>query len=277
MTKCAVIQMASGARVESNLAEAERLIKDAVRNGAKLVVLPENFALMGLTEYDKLSHIEANNKGPIQDFLRQVSRRYGVWIVAGTIPMESDMVTKVRAATLIYNHHGERIGRYDKIHLFDVDVPDSNEQYRESDTIDGGSQLLVIDSPAGRLGVAVCYDLRFPEMFRRMLDAGMEVLALPSAFTAATGAAHWEILIRARAIENLCYVFASNQGGIHENGRKTYGHSMIVDPWGKLLNTLGSGSGVICAEIDLEHLRSVRRSFPVLMNRRLDQEQNQYA
>jgi len=269
--------MASGASVESNLTEAERLIKDAVRSGAKLAVLPENFALMGLNEYDKLSHMEAEGKGPIQNFLRHISQRYALWIVAGTMPMESSSATKIRAATLIFNHHGERVGRYDKIHLFDVDVPDSDEQYCESDTIDSGDQLLVLDSPVGRLGVAVCYDLRFPEMFRIMLDAGMEVLALPSAFTAATGAAHWEILIRARAIENLCYVAASNQGGIHENGRKTYGHSMIVDPWGKLLNTLGSGPGVISAEIDLDHLRNVRRSFPVLQNRRIDQEQTQYA
>jgi nitrilase len=277
MTKCAVIQMASGARVESNLTEAERLIKDAVRSGAKLVVLPENFALMGLNEHDKLSHMESEGKGLIQNFLRHISRRYGVWIVAGTIPMESALVSKIRASTLVFNHHGERVGRYDKIHLFDVDVPDSDEQYRESDTIDSGSELLIIDSPIGRLGIAVCYDLRFPEMFRIMLDAGMEVLALPSAFTAATGAAHWEILIRARAIENLCYVVASNQGGEHENGRTTYGHSMIVDPWGKVMNTLGTGSGVVSADIDLEQLRSVRRSFPVLQNRRLHQENNQHG
>ncbi len=277
MTKCAVIQMASGARVESNLAEAERLIKDAVRTGAKLVVLPENFALMGLNEHDKLSHMETEGKGPIQNFLRHISRRYAVWIVAGTIPMESDLATKVRATSLVFNHHGERIGRYDKIHLFDVDVPESDEQYCESDTIDAGNELLIVDSPVGRLGVAVCYDLRFPEMFRIMLDAGMEVLALPSAFTAATGSAHWEILIRARAIENLCYVIASNQGGIHENGRKTYGHSMIVDPWGKLLNNLGTGSGAVSADIDLSQLHSVRNSFPVLQNRRFHQEQIQNA
>ncbi|MEE9344617.1 MAG: carbon-nitrogen hydrolase family protein [Methylococcales bacterium] len=277
MTKCAVIQMASGARVESNLTEAERLIKDAVRSGAKLVVLPENFALMGLNEHDKLSHMESEGKGLIQNFLRHISRRYGVWIVAGTIPMESALVSKIRASTLVFNHHGERVGRYDKIHLFDVDVPDSDEQYRESDTIDSGSELLIIDSPIGRLGIAVCYDLRFPEMFRIMLDAGMEVLALPSAFTAATGAAHWEILIRARAIENLCYVVASNQGGEHENGRTTYGHSMIVDPWGKVMNTLGTGSGVVSADIDLAQLRSVRRSFPVLKNRRLHQENHQHG
>ncbi len=272
MTKCAVIQMASGARVDSNLTEAERLIKDAVRTGAKLVVLPENFALMGLNEHDKLSHMETEGKGPIQNFLRHISRRYAVWIVAGTIPLESMIVSKIRAACLVYNHHGERVGRYDKIHLFDVDVPDSDEQYRESDSIDAGAELLIVDSPVGRLGVAVCYDLRFPEMFRIMLDAGMEVLALPSAFTAATGAAHWEVLIRARAIENLCYVAASNQGGLHENGRKTYGHSMIVDPWGKTLNTLGTGAGVVSADIDLPQLQSVRRSFPVLQNRRLHQE-----
>ncbi|HFD11791.1 MAG TPA: carbon-nitrogen hydrolase family protein [Crenotrichaceae bacterium] len=277
MTKCAVIQMASGARVDSNLTEAERLIKDAVRGGAKLVVLPENFALMGLNEHDKLSHMETEVKGPIQNFLRHISRRYAVWIVAGTIPLESNHVSKIRATTLVYDHHGERVGRYDKIHLFDVDVPDSDEQYRESDTIDSGTELLVIDSPLGRLGVAVCYDLRFPEMFRIMLDAGMEVLVLPSAFTAATGSAHWEILIRARAIENLCYVAASNQGGNHENGRKTYGHSMIVDPWGKVMNTLGTGSGVVSADIDLAQLRSIRRSFPVLQNRRLHQENNHHG
>ncbi|MCH9697957.1 MAG: carbon-nitrogen hydrolase family protein [Gammaproteobacteria bacterium] len=277
MSKSSVIQMTSGATVEANLAEADRLISDAARSGSQLVVLPENFALMGMDEYAKLSHMEDNSQGPIHHFLAEVSRRNSIWIVAGTMPMASSYATKIRAACLIYNDRGEQIARYDKMHLFDVDVPDSDEQYCESDTIDAGQDLLILDSPVGKLGVAVCYDLRFPEMFRIMLEAGMEVLALPAAFTAATGAAHWEILLRARAIENLCYVIASNQGGVHENGRKTYGHSMIIDPWGKLLNSIATGPGIISADIDLNHLHSVRHSFPAIKNRRFIQEFNDHG
>lgn len=251
--------------------EAQRLIADAARQKAQLVVLPENFAIMGKSEFDKLDHKEPMDNGPIQDFLSKVSKKYGVWLVAGTIPITASVAeNKIRAASLVYNDQGERAARYDKIHLFDVNVPESDESYKESDTIEAGEIPLVLDTPFGLMGVAVCYDLRFPELFRQMVDAGMEILVLPAAFTAKTGAAHWELLIRVRAVENLCYVIAANQGGLHSNGRSTYGHSMIVDPWGKILSQIdGSGSGVVGAEVDSEQLADIRRSFPALDHRKL--------
>lgn len=269
MTKFATVQMASSPHVGANLIEVERLIRDAVEAKAQLIVLPENFALMGETEYDKLSHKESDGGGPTQDFLARVSKQHSIWLVGGTIPMVANVENKIRAACTVYNDQGERVARYDKIHLFDVSVPGTDKQYRESETIEAGEDPLVIDTPFGRLGVAVCYDLRFPELFRQMLDEGMEILVVPSAFTAETGAAHWDLLVRTRAVENLCYVVASNQGGFHLNGRETYGHSMIVDPWGKVLAQIASGSGIVCADIDCEQLRKIRMSFPVLNHRRL--------
>ncbi|MGR9072186.1 MAG: carbon-nitrogen hydrolase family protein [Gammaproteobacteria bacterium] len=268
MSKCAAIQMASSPNVGANLLEADKLIAEAAKAGAKLVVLPENFALMGESEFDKVKIRETDGKGPIQDFLANVATKYGVWVVGGTIPLVADDDHKVRASCLIYDSKGARIGRYDKIHLFDVSVPDTDEEYRESDTIEPGASELVIDSPFGKLGIAVCYDLRFPEYFRRMVRLGAEILIIPSAFTAETGAAHWELLLRARAIENLCYVIAPNQGGFHINGRKTYGHSMIVDPWGGILDCYKTGSGFVIAEIDRDRLEKVRSAFPVLKHRR---------
>jgi len=210
MSRCAAIQMASSPNVSANLLEAEKLIAEAVKAGAKLVALPENFALMGDHELDKIKAKEVDGSGPIQSFLSSVAKKYGVWVVGGTIPIAGDADNKVRAACLVYNDQGERVARYDKVHLFDVNVPGSNDVYRESDSIEAGADMLVIDTPFGRLGVAVCYDLRFPEFFRKM---GMDLLVIPSAFTAETGAAHWELLLRARAVENLCYVIAPNQGG----------------------------------------------------------------
>ncbi|MEY4767865.1 MAG: hypothetical protein RL637_504 [Pseudomonadota bacterium] len=269
MTKCAAIQMASGPNVRANLLEAEKLIADAAKTGAKLLALPENFALMAIDEQDKFKHAEIEGQGQIQDFLAAMAKKYALWIVAGTIPLLAKADQKVRAACLIFNELGEQVARYDKIHLFDVNLPDSQEQYRESLTIEAGEQPLVIHSPFGRLGIAICYDLRFPELFREMLDLGMEVLVIPSAFTAKTGAAHWEVLLRARAIENLCYVIAPNQGGFHLNGRHTFGHSMIVDPWGVILESHKTGSGFITASIDLERLEKVRTNFPVLNHRRI--------
>ena len=269
MTKCAAIQMASSPNVEANLIEAGRLIEDAAKAGAQMIVLPENFALMGMTEFDKLEHREEDHKGPIQNFLASRAKQHSVWIVGGTIPMVSNRKEKIRAACLVYNELGERVARYDKIHLFDVDVPGSDEKYRESDTIEAGVSSLVLDSPFGKLGIAICYDLRFPELFRQMLNEGMEILAVPAAFTAQTGADHWELLVRARAVENLCYVIAANQGGFHVNGRKTFGHSMIVDPWGNVLERLPSGAGIVCADVVMSQLQTVRRTFPVLEHRRL--------
>ena len=269
MSVVACIQMASGPNVGANLLEAERLIEEAVSQQARLVVLPENFALMGKTEQDKVMHREADGNGTIQSFLAEQSARHGIWLVGGTIPMEATHENKVRATCLVFNDRGEQAARYDKIHLFDVELIDSDEQYTESETIEPGDQVVVVDSPFGRMGVAVCYDLRFPELFRQQLQAGMEILVLPSAFTAITGRAHWEVLVRARAIENLCYVIAPDQGGYHLNGRETYGHSMIVDPWGTILNSLSRGPGVVCADIELGRLNNARRNFPSIEHRRL--------
>ena len=268
MSKCAAIQMASSPNVRANLLEADKLIGEAVNAGAKLVALPENFALMGEHELDKIKAREINGEGPIQDFLSTVANKYGVWVIGGTIPLAGDNDNKVRASCLVYDDRGERVGRYDKIHLFDVSVPDTDEEYRESDSIEPGDELVVLDTPFGKLGLSVCYDLRFPELYRKLAAQGAEILVVPAAFTAQTGAAHWEVLLRARAIENLCYVIAPNQGGFHINGRKTFGHSMIIDPWGVVLNCNKSGGGFVCADIDHERLEKVRTAFPVLQHRR---------
>lgn len=269
MSVVACIQMASSPNIGANLLEAERLIEEAVSQQARLVVLPENFALMGKTETDKVEAREADDDGPIQSFLAEQASRHGIWLVGGTIPMVASDANKVRATCLVFDDTGKQVARYDKIHLFDVELVDSDEQYTESETIEPGDKVVVIDSPFGRMGVAVCYDLRFPELFRQQLEDGMEILVLPSAFTAITGRAHWEVLVRARAIENLCYVIAPDQGGYHLSGRETYGHSMIVDPWGTVLNSLARGPGVVCADIELGRLNSARRNFPSIEHRRL--------
>lgn len=269
MSVVACVQMASGPNIGANLLEAERLIQEAVSQKARLVVLPENFALMGNTEHDKVAAREDEGSGAIQTFLSEQSARHGIWLVGGTIPLVANDANKVRAACLVFNDKGQQVARYDKIHLFDVELVDSAEQYTESDTIEPGDDVVVIDTPFGRMGVAVCYDLRFPELFRQQLESGMEILVLPSAFTAITGRAHWDVLVRARAIENLCYVIAPDQGGYHLNGRETYGHSMIVDPWGTVMNSLSRGPGVVCADIELGRLQNARRNFPSISHRRL--------
>jgi len=268
MTKCAAIQMASSPNVSANLLEAGKLIAEAAKAGAKLVVLPENFAFMGEHELDKIKIGEVIGNGPIQEFLANAAKKYGVWVVGGTIPIFGNEHNKVRAACLVYNDKGHRVARYDKMHLFDVDVPDTSEVYRESNSIEQGDEPLVIDTPFGRVGLSVCYDLRFPEFFRKLSQQGLDILVIPSAFTAETGAAHWEVLLRARAIENLCYVIASNQGGFHINGRKTFGHSMIIDPWGVVLDCYKTGSGFVVADLDHDRLEKVRSAFPVLTHRR---------
>jgi nitrilase len=265
----AAIQMASSPNVSSNLLEAERLVESAAGQGAKLAVLPENFALMGLSESDKLAVAEPEGAGTIQDFLSRAAERYKIWLVGGTMPVQA-ADGKVRAACLVFDDKGRRVGRYDKIHLFDVSVPGTDESYQESATIEAGEDALVVDTPFGRLGLSVCYDIRFPELYRQMAATGMDILAVPSAFTARTGAAHWEILVRARSVENLCYTIAANQGGFHMNGRETFGHSMIVDPWGSVLSSLAQGSGVVTAEFDRDRLEKVRASFPALEHTRLN-------
>lgn len=269
MAKIAAVQMASGPNVNANLNEAGRLISKAVDDGAELVVLPENFALMGLTEQDKVNVREVDEKGAIQDFLADTASRQGIWLVGGTIPIAAEDEGKVRGACLLFNDKGKRVARYDKIHLFDVNLPESGENYNESETIESGNRVVVTDTPFGRLGLAVCYDLRFPELFRKMADEGVQIIALPSAFTAITGKAHWEVLVRARAIENMCYIAASAQGGYHVSGRETYGDSMIVNPWGVVIDRLTHGSGYVIANVDLDYLESVRRNFPVLEHRKM--------
>ncbi|OOZ36398.1 carbon-nitrogen hydrolase family protein [Solemya velesiana gill symbiont] len=268
--KVAAIQMATGPNVSANLLEAERLVSEAVDNGAGLVVLPENFAFMDKQERDLCALRESDDDGPLQDFLSQLAKRHGIWLVGGSIPLEAHDNSKVRAACLVFNDQGERVARYDKIHLFDVNLVEANEQYVESETIEPGHDPVVIDSPFGKLGIAICYDLRFPELFRSLLAKGMEIICMPASFTAITGKAHWETLIRARAIENLSYVIAAAQGGFHINGRETHGHSMIVDPWGTVLAQVPRGSGSVSCAVDLSYLQSTRRNFPTLDHRRLN-------
>jgi nitrilase len=267
MTTVAAIQMVSKADVASNLADAAGLIAEAVEGGAKLVVLPENFAFMGRADADKLSVAEEPDRGPIQDFLAEQALRHHVWIVGGTVPLKSTDAARAWASCLVFNDKGAQVARFDKIHLFDVMVAD--DAYSESRTTLAGKDVVIVDTPAGRLGLAVCYDLRFPELFRRLSAGGAEIISLPSAFTAATGRAHWEVLVRARAIENQGYVIAAGQGGHHENGRDTFGDSMVVDPWGRVLSRLAQGAGVVRGEVDLASLRETRERFPCLTHRRL--------
>lgn len=278
MAKVAAIQMASGPNISANLSEAKRLIADAVKQGAELVVLPENFAHMGMSDSDILAIAETpitddgqedKNKGPIQEFLSTTAKDEKIWIVGGTIPLKSIQSEKVRTACLLFNDLGEVVARYDKIHLFDVDMGEKCGKYNESAFTEGGDQVVVVDTPFGKLGLAVCYDLRFPELFRDMVSQGVEILAVASAFTATTGKAHWEILNRARAIENLCFVISSAQGGYHVNGRETYGDSMIIDPWGGIIDRLASGSGFAIGDIEPAHIHKIRKNFPVLEHIRL--------
>lgn len=272
MTKLAAIQMASGPNVTANLDEAERLISTAVEQEAELVVLPENFALMGMSEQDKLQYRETFGSGLMQDFLAEQAKRHQIWLVGGSIPLDAGREDKVFAACLVYDDKGECQSRYDKIHLFDVDLIDckSDERYEESETLVPGDKVAVVDTPFGRLGLAICYDIRFPELFRAMVDLEVDMIAIPSAFTAPTGKAHWECLVRTRAIENQSCVIAAAQGGYHVNGRETHGNSMIVDAWGTILGRQASGSGVVVAEFDSERQVCMRRNFPTLKHRQLD-------
>jgi nitrilase len=261
--------MTSCANVARNLAVAGDLLQQASKQGAAVAVLPENFAFMGAGEAAKLAIAEAQGAGPIQDFVAEQARRLGLWIVAGTVPLQVTGETRVAAASLVYDAAGRTVARYDKIHLFDVDVPGKTESHRESRGVCPGTQPVTVDTPAGRLGLAVCYDVRFPELFRELLAQGAEWFTLPSAFTVPTGRAHWELLLRARAVENLCYMVAPAQSGFHENGRETHGDSLIVEPWGRVLARLPRGTGVITAELDLARQRRLRQDFPAVQHRRL--------
>ena len=263
--KVAAIQMASGTNVAGNLSEARRLIAKAAEEGARLVVLPEFFAIMGMNDQDKIKVREQPGQGPIQSFLGETARQYKVWLVGGSIPLAASTPDKVLNSCLVFDEHGKQVARYDKIHLFNLEL--GNERYDEAKTIEPGKQVVVVDSPFGRIGLAVCYDLRFPELFRAMKD--VDIIVLPSAFTETTGKMHWEVLVRARAVENLAYVIAAAQGGYHVNGRETHGNSMIVNPWGGVLDRLPRGSGVVVAEVNPSYQTSLRASLPALAHRTL--------
>lgn len=260
--KVAAIQMASGPKVEGNLSEARRLIAKAAEEGARLVVLPEFFCIMGMNEQDKVNVREQPGQGPVQQFLSEMARKHKIWLM-GSLPLAASVPDKVRNSLLVFDETGAQVARYDKIHLFNLTL--GNESYNEEQTIEPGDKVVVVDSPFGRIGLAVCYDLRFPELFRAM--GNVNIIVLPSAFTATTGKVHWEPLVRARAIENLSYVIAAAQGGYHVSGRETHGRTMIVDPWGRVMDELQRGSGVVIADVNPNYQTSLRNSLPALSHR----------
>lgn len=261
--RIAAIQMASGPNVQANLEEADRLIELAASTGARIIALPEYFAIMGMKETDKVAIREREGDGPIQHWLSATAAKHRVWLIGGSIPLEASVPDKVRNTCFVYDKTGKQVARYDKIHLFNFSL--GGENFSEERTIEPGDKVVTVDSPYGRIGLSICYDLRFPELYRAMGD--VNIIVIPSAFTATTGKAHWEILLRARAIENLAYVLAPAQGGYHVNGRETHGDSMIVDPWGVVLDRLPRGSGVVVAGINPHFLETVRKSLPALANR----------
>jgi len=261
--RIAAVQMASGPRVESNLKEAAWLIEMAAEQGARLVALPEYFGIMGMKDTDKVAVREDFGDGPIQSFLSTTARKFGIWLIGGSAPLVASSRDKVLNTSLVYDDKGKCVARYDKIHLFGFEM--GKEKYSEERTIEHGKQVQVVDTPFGRVGLSICYDLRFPELYRAMGE--VDLIVVPSAFTETTGKAHWETLIRARAIENLAYVLAPAQGGYHLNGRETHGNSMIVDPWGVVLDRLPRGSGVVVAGMNRAHIQRLRQSLPALRHR----------
>ena len=267
--KVAAIQMNSGADVGRNLELAAQLLGDAARDGCALAVLPENFALMPERGRDKALHAERPGEGPIQDFLRETAAQHGMWIIGGSMPLESPEAERVYGACVVVDDRGEQKAIYRKIHLFDVDLPDSEESYRESHSMYAGDDPTAVDTPAGRVGLTVCYDVRFPELYRTLVEAGATVFTVPSAFTVVTGEAHWNTLLRARAIENLAYVIAPGQFGMHPDNRETWGHSLIVDPWGRVLAEKPAGNCAVVADIEPGAPDRLRERFPALANRRL--------
>jgi predicted amidohydrolase len=261
----AAIQMRVGPEVSVNLKEAARLIDIAVTKGAKLVVLPEYFCIMGMKDADKVMLREEEGSGPIQDFLSKTAKSHGIWLVGGSVPLVSSRPDKVKNSCLVYDDSGKQVARYDKIHLFNLKF--GKEHYAEEETIEAGTKVVTLESPFGRIGLSICYDLRFPELYRSMEK--VDIILAPSAFTSFTGKAHWEILVRARAIENMAYMIAPAQIGHHINGHETYGDSMIVDPWGVILDHLPKGPGVVLANINPSYQKNLRNSFPALKHRTL--------
>ena len=264
-TRIAAVQMVSGPDIAQNLRDADRLVAEAAARGARLVALPEYFPLISGDETDKVRAREKEGEGPLQDFLRETALRHKVWLIGGSIPLEASVPEKVRNSCLVFDDVGRRVARYDKIHLFGFRR--GTEQYDESRTIEAGGEAVASDSPVGCVGLSICYDLRFPELYRSM--GPVDLLVVPAAFTHTTGQAHWELLLRARAVENLCYVLASAQGGTHPSGRRTWGDSMVVDPWGAVLERLAQGPGVVTAEIDPTRIAELRASLPALAHRKL--------
>ena len=263
--RIAAIQMVSGPDVDRNLAEADRLLGEAAAAGARLAVLPEYFPLITSDETAKVRIREQEGEGPLQDFLRDAARRHGVWLIGGSCPMEAGSPDKVKNSTLVFDDTGRRVARYDKVHLFGFRK--GEECYDESATIEAGNEVVAFDGPCGQISLSICYDLRFPELFRAMGE--VDLIVLPAAFTWTTGQAHWEVLLRARAIENQCYVLASAQGGRHPSGRRTWGDSMIIDPWGEVLARLPEGPGVVVADLDPARIADVRASLPALRHRKI--------
>ncbi len=261
--RVAAIQMASGPSVSANLEEAARLIEEAASQKAELVVLPEYFCIMGMKDTDKLAVREQPGDGQIQEFLSDTAKRFGIWLVGGSVPLASSEPDKVYNSCLVYADNGQQVARYDKIHLFGLQL--GQECYAEEKTIKAGNKVITVDSPFGRIGLSICYDLRFPELFRMMNN--VDIILAPSAFTAITGRAHWEVLVRARAVENMAYVIAPGQGGYHVNGRETNGDSMIVDPWGMVMERLPRGPGAVVATLDPWYQASLRTNLPALDHR----------
>ena len=261
--RVAALQMVSAPDVTRNLAEARRLIAEAAGEGAQLVLLPEYFCFMGHRDTDKLALAEPYRDGPIQQFLADAARRHGIWVIGGTLPLKAPEPDRVLNTTLVFDPSGNEAARYDKIHLFNFEKGD--ESFDEARTIRAGDTVVAFDAPFGRVGLSVCYDLRFPELYRRMGDCALMVV--PSAFTYTTGRAHWETLLRARAVENQCYVLAAAQGGKHENGRRTWGHSMLIDPWGEIVAVRDEGASVVLGAIDPQRIADVRQSLPAWRHR----------
>ncbi len=259
----AAIQMVSATRPEANMAAADRLVREAAAAGARIVALPEYWCILGRRDTDKVAIRERDGDGPLQAFLAELARSSGVWLIGGTVPLVSDSAARVRNTSLAYAPDGTRVARYDKIHLFGLDKGD--EKFNESATIEPGRTPVLADLAGLRVGLSVCYDVRFPELYRAL--APVDLIAVPSAFTYTTGRAHWELLLRARAVENQCYVLAPAQGGVHENGRRTWGHTMLVDPWGEVLAQRDEGEGVVAGTIDPARLAEVRRTLPALRHR----------
>lgn len=265
--KVAAIQMVSGQDLRTNLQAAEEALAHAAREGAELALLPEYFCLLGQSDRDKLAIAEPLGQGPLQDMLAGAARRHGLWVVGGTVPLATQDPGRVRNSSLAFNPAGELVARYDKIHLFRF--AQGGESYDESRTLERGGEVVRFALPSRdghlwQVGMSVCYDLRFPELYRRL---GADLLLVPSAFTHTTGQAHWEVLLRARAIENLAFVAAAAQGGLHDNGRRTWGHSMLVGPWGQVLAEQGQGPGVVLAELDAQRLEDLRAQLPALTHR----------